>query len=129
LSLLFPAYPPAFDPISLGESNFGLLRGELSKRLASSERCAFEAASGHAWKTRHVLRCRVGTGGYVPMSAIRALPSASPKADDAFQGSSGRDVPAQVELIHFGLDGNILFLRIPAAWSRREAVVADRSGT
>jgi hypothetical protein len=34
LSLLFPACPPAFDPISLGESNLGLQRGEPSKHAA-----------------------------------------------------------------------------------------------
>jgi hypothetical protein len=33
LNLLLPAYPPAFDPISLGESNLSLQRGELSKQL------------------------------------------------------------------------------------------------
>jgi hypothetical protein len=60
------------------------------------------------------------------MPAVQALPSASPKADDAFQGSSGRDVPAQVELIHSALHGNIRFLRIPAGWGRREADIVDR---
>jgi hypothetical protein len=33
LNLLFPAYPPAFDPISLGESNLGLQCGEMPKQL------------------------------------------------------------------------------------------------
>jgi hypothetical protein len=41
--------------MSLGESNLSLQRGELSKHLATSERCAFKAASGHGalegWKT------------------------------------------------------------------------------
>jgi hypothetical protein len=32
LNLLLPACPPAFDPISLGESNLGLQSGELSKK-------------------------------------------------------------------------------------------------
>jgi hypothetical protein len=69
-----------------------------------------------------------GNGGFAPMSAIQALPSASPKADDVFQGPSGQDVPAQAELIHFGLNVNIRFLRIPAGWGRRKAAVADRGG-
>jgi hypothetical protein len=53
LCLLFPACPPAFDPISLGESNLNVQRGELSKHLDSSERYAFEATSGVTprWKT------------------------------------------------------------------------------
>ena len=61
------------------------------------------------------------------MPAVQALPSASPKTDDAFQGSSGQDVPAQVELIHSGLDGNIRFLRIPGGWGRREADIVDHA--
>ena len=62
------------------------------------------------------------------MSAIQALPSASPKADDVFQGPSGQDVPAQAELIHFGLNVNIRFLRIPAGWGRRKPDIADGDG-
>jgi hypothetical protein len=86
-----------------------------------NKRHGLEDSDGPGEELATVLRAPLqgGTGGFAPMSAIQALPSASPKADDAFQGSSGRDVRARVELIHFGLDGNIRFLRVPAAWSRR----------
>ena len=33
LNLLFPAYPPTFDPISVGESKLGLQCGEMPKQL------------------------------------------------------------------------------------------------
>src|ERR1700733_6793032 len=114
-ALYYPAGPAnlrsdiAVSPSAFSAANCPHLNGVRSRQQAGTAR----------WKTRHVLRCRVGISGFAPMSAIQALPSASPKADDAFQGSSGQDVPAQVELIHFGLDGNIRFLRIPAGWGRR----------
>jgi Periplasmic binding protein len=70
---------PAFDPISVGQSKLGLQRGEWPKYLAPSERCAFEAASGHgvlegsdgsSEELAIVLRTplRRGTGGFASMS-------------------------------------------------------------
>jgi hypothetical protein len=47
-SPLFPGRPRRSSFRYRGESNLGLPRGELSKHLATSGRCAFEAASGTA---------------------------------------------------------------------------------